>query len=190
MATVVNSYAMTLPAGFSMVEGSQEIIFERKWFTIAHLGTLLFALLWNAFSYFFYLMMISGNVSVIILLFPVMHMIVGIWLLYFGICGFFNKTIITANRQDLSVRHLPLPWSSEKVIPVSAISQLYITEHSRKHRGSVINSYNVEVMLTNSHAVLLVKGLDSPEEATFIEKAVERFLRIEDHSVEGEYIIQ
>lgn len=190
MTTAVNSLAMPVPGGFTMFEGSQEIVFERKWFSIAHLGTLVFAVVWNAFTYFFYIMMMSGNVSVIILLFPIMHLLVGLWLMYYSLCGFFNKTIIKANHQEVSVRHLPLPWGGEKVIHTSTISQLYIVEQTRKHRGSIIASYDIQVLLSNAHTISLVKGLDTREEALFLERTLERFLHIEDQPVEGAYIFK
>lgn len=189
MATLIKSYALPLPGNFTLTEDSQEIIIEKKWFTMAHLGTLVFALLWNGFIYFFYIMMMKGNVSVIILLFPILHIVVGMWLLYYSICGFVNKTIIKAGNQEVSVRHIPLPWSGEKSIKKSCIRQLYILEQSRKHRGSIIYSYDVQVLMDVDRCITLVKGLDTPEEAVFIEKKLEQFLRIEDQPVEGAFIL-
>ncbi|QHT70160.1 hypothetical protein GXP67_27705 [Rhodocytophaga rosea] len=188
METVINSYAMSLPGNFSLSEGSQEIIIEKRWFSIAHLGTLLFALLWNGFTFFFYSLMMSGNVSVIILLFPILHVMVGVWLMYYAICGFFNKTVIKASHQEISVRHVPLPWSGDKLIERACIEQLYILEQTKKHRGSIIYSYDVQVVVHNHSNVSLITGLDTPEEALYIEKKLEQFLRIEDRPVEGAYI--
>jgi hypothetical protein len=188
METIINSYAMSLPGNFSLSEGSQEIVIEKKWFSIAHLGTLLFALLWNGFTFFFYSLMMAGNVSVIILLFPVLHIMVGLWLLYYSLCGFVNKTIIRANQHELSVRHVPLPWNGDKLIERACIQQLYILEQTKKHRGSIIYSYDVQVVIHNHRNISLIKGLDTPEEALFIEKKIEQFLRIEDRPVEGAYV--
>jgi hypothetical protein len=187
MATIINSYAISLPGNFSLTEGSREIVIEKKWFTLAHLGTLVFALLWNSFTFFFYSLMMAGNVSIIILLFPVLHLMVGIWLMYYAICGFFNKTVIRANQYEISVRHVPLPWNGDKLVERACIQQLYILEQTKKHRGSLIYSYDVQVMILDGRTVCLVKGLDTPEEALFIEKKIEQFLRIEDFPVEGEY---
>jgi hypothetical protein len=189
METVINSYAISTPGNFSLTEGSQELVIEKKWFTLAHVGTLLFALLWNSFTFFFYSLMMAGNVSIIILLFPILHVMVGIWLMYYTICGFFNKTVIRANQHEISVRHEPLPWSGDTLIERVCIRQLYILEQTKKHRGSLIYSYDVQVMIHDGRTICLVKGLDTPEEALFIEKKIEQFLRIEDCPVEGAYVV-
>lgn len=188
MDTLINSYAMPFPGNLLMTERNQEITIEKKWFTLSHLGTLLFALVWNGFTFFFYSMMMSGNVSIIILLFPVLHVMVGLWLLYYSLCGFLNKTVIRASQYEISVRHIPLPWSGDKVIERACIQQLYILEQTKKHRGSVIHSYDVQVIVHDGRTVSLIKGLDTPEEALFIEKKIEHFLRIEDRPVEGAFV--
>jgi hypothetical protein len=71
MDTFVNSFVLPVPERFNLAEDHQEVIIEKKWFSIKHLGALLFAFAWSSFTYFFYSMMIEGNVSIFILLFPI-----------------------------------------------------------------------------------------------------------------------
>lgn len=189
MRTYINSLALPVPEKLSLTEDSREIIMEKKWFSMAHIGTFLFALFWNSLIFFFYAMMIAGNVSIIILLFPVMHLIAGIWLFYYSICGFFNKTIISANKMEVSIKFTPMPWMGEKLIERSQILQFYIIEQTKKQSGTAVHTYDVQVLIKENKTISLITGLETPGEALFIEKKLEQFLHIENQPVEGAYSV-
>ncbi len=187
MDTFVNTLALSVPQNLNLTEDHREVIIEKKWFSITHLGTLLFAIAWCSFTYFFYQMMIEGNVSIFILLFPILHIMVGIWLLYYAVCGFFNKTVIKANNKEVSIRHTPLPWNNDKIIARQYIQQLFVKERIQTSKATRICTYDVQVILQGNIKISLVKGLETAVEARFIEKKLEHFLKIEDRPVKGSY---
>ena len=94
-----------------------------KWFTPIALFLLFFTVIWNAFLVFWYSMAISGGAWIMVL-FPILHVAVGVYLTYYTLCLFFNKTFIDISGDYLTIRHTPIPWwKGNRRIPVNAIEQ-------------------------------------------------------------------
>jgi hypothetical protein len=120
------------------------------------------------------------------ILFPLLHVAVGIGLTYYVIAGYLNKTYVRVDISNIVIKHAPLPFFGNKTLNSSGIKQLYTKEkvsHSR-HGSSV--SYEVHVITHDRKNVKLLSGLESSEQALFIEQKIERFLKIEDKAVKGE----
>ncbi|MEK9671034.1 MAG: hypothetical protein VW268_00835 [Rhodospirillaceae bacterium] len=66
------------------------------------------------------------------------------------------------------------------------VKQLYAKRTTRLGRGSNRIGYAVHAILDKCDNVKVLGGLDSEEQAIFIEKEIEKFLGIEDRKVPGE----
>jgi hypothetical protein len=182
-----NKYLLPVPEKFNLNENAREVIIEKKWLSPRHIALCVFALIWNSMLVFFYSAMLMGQVPYFIYLFPILHVAAGIWMLYTSLCGFFNKTIIRADKQQITVRHTPLPWSGQKTVDNQDIHQLYVIQQIKSNRSSTYITYDVQLITKNNKALPLVKGLETAEEARFIEQKLETFLHIENNPVSGAF---
>ena len=80
------------------------------------------------------------------------------------------------------------------MLEVHNISQLYVKEkvHTTKRgirRGHKSYSYELRVLINNRKDISLLSSLaiNSAEDATFLERKIEDYLKIEDANIKGEY---
>ena len=98
-----------------------------------------------------------------------------------------NRTRIAVQGGRLVVRHGPIPWPGNVDVPASGVRQLYCVEkvNYRKPGGRYF-TYEVAFHGFDGSQGTLVKGFADPEQALFVEQALERHLRIEDRPVYDE----
>jgi hypothetical protein len=125
------------------------------------------------------------SASFIELLFPVIHLAVGVFVTYWTICGFLNRTTISLERGTLSVRHGPLPWPGNLRIESASLDQLFCKEQVDS-RGS--RKYSLNALLRNGGSVALLERLSDPDHALYLEQLLETRLGIVDVAVVGEYV--
>lgn len=160
-----------------------------KWFTPMAFFLLFFSFAWNGFLVFWYSMAFTGEAPWIMILFPVLHVAVGFYLIYYTLCLFFNKTNIDIAGDYLTVKHSPIPWwRGNRRVPTNAIEQLYVTEKKSQGKNGTQFKYQLRARLYDKNDVELL-ALDevSPEELQQIEEHLERFIGINDEPVKGEY---
>ena len=109
-----NRPMIPIPEGLKITENSYELVIERKWFSYAHIFTFFFSIAWNGFLFTFYTALMEGDAPMMFMLFPLIHVAVGIGLFYYSITGFFNKTRISGQKGVLGIRNFPLPWKGKK----------------------------------------------------------------------------
>lgn len=172
-------------------ENNRELYIEFKWFTPIAFFLIFFCIAWDSFLIFWYSMAGEGEAPLIFFIFPVGHIAVGVGLTYYTICLFINKTFIAIDDDTVKIKHAPLPWLGGKKIPVSDIEQLYVKEKINNNSG-MSHSYELRCILTNDEDVKLISDKElgisnSASNAKMLERKIEKFLGIQDYSVEGEY---
>jgi hypothetical protein len=165
-------------------EGSGiEII--RKWFGWRVLMMTGFAVFWNVFLVSWYSIALpSGNMMMT--LFPLIHVAVGVGIAYGALAGWVNTTRIRVDQGRIAVRHGPLPWLGNKDLDGSTLKQLYSKEKISRGRNSTTVTYEVHALTANGRNEKLLSGLESSEQALYIEQEIERYFRIEDAPVRGQ----
>lgn len=160
-----------------------------RWFREIHLFILFFSFLWNALLLFFYLNADSlSEAPVTFLIFPLLHLLTGLALFYYALAGIFNKTLVIARASHLSIRHRPFPWIGGRRIPRTKLAQLFVHESISHSSSGTLVTYQVRALVAKrKQAITLVRGLESPEQARFIERSIEDYLQIQDYPVSGEY---
>ncbi len=159
---------------------------SRRWFHPRYIFMAFFCVIWDVFLLFWYGAAFSMRGPAIMFLFPLIHLTVGAVLTYTTLAGFVNTSYITLNRQEVSVRHAPLPYPGNKAIPAADVRQLYTQEIVRQTKNGATTSYNLSAVTRDGEKLDLLKGLDSPEAGLYIEQQIEQYYNITDQPVAGE----
>ncbi|MFK7936995.1 MAG: hypothetical protein AB8G22_26000 [Saprospiraceae bacterium] len=181
-----------VPEHFSVEELITELQISWRWYTPMYYFTAFFSLIWMGFLAFFYYLMLAGGITdsefgYVTLLFPIIHVVAGIGITYWTICGFVNTTTVVIDVYDIMVNHHPLPWPGGKVvIDKKTVEQLYVTEKVNRGKNNTSVTYRVHAILKSGKSKVLLKGITDKDEAQFLERKMEKFLRIEDRPVTGE----
>lgn len=178
-------FDVPMPSGFSVEPADGKLRIRRSWFRPAILFMALFTLVWNGFMVVWFSMAMRSGAG-FMAMFGLLHAGVGMFLLYTTAAAFINTTTITVGMSRLSVLHGPMPWPGSKTLATPDIAQLYTRKKIKTGKDSVKITYEVHVIGKDSRRIELIKGLDSEDDALFIEQEVEKYLGIKDQPVRGE----
>jgi hypothetical protein len=173
---------LQLPQGITLqnVEGALQITW--RWFSPKYIFFAIFALIWNGFLFTFF----TGDGLPILAAFICPHVWVGLGLAYYALSGFINSTVITVTPTLLTVQHGPIPsWGNKQIDPL-LIKQLYTKQKIHRSKNTTSYTYEVHMQAWHSKAQALITGLETTEQALFIEQELERHLGIENKAVPGE----
>lgn len=173
-----------MPKRFRVERLGSELKITRRWFSPIFFFLVFFCLLWDGFLVVWYLN--AGAAGIVFMLFPLIHVGVGVGLSYFTVCGFVNSTHVAANYESLRVRHGPLPWPGNRDVPRLDIDQLFTKEKVTQGKNGPSRTYELHAKLRSGKDVKLVSGLTEPDHARYMEQELERFLGIRDEPVAGE----
>jgi hypothetical protein len=132
--------------------------------------------------------LLSGNLDLNIipmLLLLLLHGTVCIGVTYFMLAGYVNRTVIDVDFDRLTVKSGPLPVWGNKKIPSRTLRQLYVKGNTYSDMGTIM-TYAVRAITDDQRNIKLLGGLDSTEQALFIEQEIEKFLHIEDKPIKGQ----
>lgn len=182
-----------LPKRFRMENWGPELTITRRWYSHALWFLVFFCTFWDGFLVVWYTagigQLMSGKADPgiwLMLVFPVLHLAVGVGLTYAVICGLVNKTVIKVSMGELTVRHGPIPcWGNHQVLTVD-LKQLYCTETAHRTKNGSHTTYNVMVLRRDGTTLKLLTGLTELDQALFVEQQVEQHLRIPDERVPEE----
>ena len=176
--------------GVETVQLGGEITIIRRWFTPVAYPLVFFCISWNAILIYWYSKVFGeSNVPLMMIIFPIGHVAVGLWLAYYTLCLFLNSTRFVIGYSGLKILHKPLPWmGSGKFISRIEIDQLYVKEKIvRGKNGSTTSFYYVKLKTTAGKEHEIATGIRSSEQARKIEQEIEIGLGIKDRSVVGEF---
>ncbi len=174
-----------LPEKISFADHGDSVEIIRTWFGTKFLIFTAFAVVWNGFLVFWYGVAFEQG-KLLMMLFPILHVCVGIGVAYYAVAGWLNKTQVYADARGLFIRHRPVPWFGNKDIPASDLKQLYVKEKLIQGRGGSYPVYEVRAITKSGRNVKVVGGLDQKEQGIFIEQKIETFFKIENMPVPGE----
>jgi len=159
-----------------------------RWWTRSTWFLAFFAVFWNGFLVVWYTAAFSTGGPLAMKLFPLIHVAVGAGLGYFVLVKFFNRSQLVVDENGVGVSHGPLPWPRKAPrVHRSAIDQLYCEEYtSHRQNNRPISAYKVMVRTVDRARIELVRALDDPDKALYIEQLIEQALAIEDRPVPGE----
>jgi hypothetical protein len=174
-----------MPKYVQVDEGFEELKITRKWFTLYQVPLVFFAVFWNGFMLLWYGIALTtrqGQMAT----FGLLHLAVGLFLIYLVATNFINETLITVNNQSIDIKHGPIPAWGNKTLNPSDIAQIYCKEVISRGRRSTTITYEVSAIMHDQRRESLLTGLYNPEQALYIEQEIERFLGIQNQDVQGE----
>jgi hypothetical protein len=178
------SHQLTIPKEISLNDTQRELTIKKKWFEYGRLLQLAFAIILNTCIGFIIYTLAQYDTNVRIFVAGIVALSViaifiqglGLWMLYQAVCGLFNTTVIKVDHSSISIYFKPLPWFGAKTINRQDIVQLHVSEKDYSDAELHHISYQLQVIVKNSDPVYLLKHLETPEQAQFIEEKIEQYL--------------
>jgi len=182
-----------LPKRFQIDHWGSELVITQRWFNHTVWALLAFCILWDGFLVTWYSagigMLLRGSkgdpMTWGMLVFPVLHVLVGVGLTYGVLCMFFNSTVIRVVSGELTISHGPLPCPDNSRHFTADIKQLFCQEKKWQGEDSVRRTYNLIAIMRDGSQVQLT-GSENYNDVAFIEQQVESHLKIPDERVPGE----
>lgn len=178
-----------IPADMQLDRNGKQLVLSWRWFNFTHVFMLFFCIVWDSFLFFWYSQALStnfnGGFNLIMVIFPLGHVAAGVAITWSTLAGFLNSTYLSASPEQLQVRHSPIWMPGQQSLSSKQISQLFCRERESRTRNGVSVSYEVYALLKNNQEVKLV-SMSKPEQAAFIEQAIEKHLGIVNRVVPNE----
>lgn len=179
------------PSRFQVDESGHRLEIRWRWFTPTMFFLLFFAIGWNTFLVFWYGIALSmpgefGLMRYFFMLFPIVHVAVGLGLIYGVATGFVNSTAILVERGELSVTHGPIYYPGSLRIDVSDVDQVYVVESRQQGKHGETVTGSVKLRTRDNRELTLVDQLPNLSDGIYLEQTIEDFLRIRDERVAGE----
>lgn len=178
--------AVPLPPGIAVEDQGTGVCITRRWFQPMVFFLIPFCIAWNAFLIFWYSVAFSANAPWIVAVFPVVHVAVGIGLIYFVLALSFNRTRLTVSLGKFSVAHGPLPWGGNMEVSESDVDQIYCKVTTLQGKNDPHINYELWALLRDGKTRRLIKNALSEEQILFLEQKLESAMKITDRAVPGE----
>ena len=186
MTTAEEPIKAPMPENITVEQQADGLRLSYRWFSGKFVFLAIFCCAWDGFLVFWYSIALTQSGDLMMIIFPVMHVAVGVGLTYYTLAGFYNRTIVTVGRGRLSIQHRPIPWFGNRTLQAAEISQLYTEQLTTRGKNGPRISFQLSAVSQENRKIRLLTGLDSPDSARFIERQVEDWLGIKDRRVEGE----
>jgi hypothetical protein len=175
-----------LPTKFAVERLGNRLTLRWRWWTPALFFMLFFCIAWDSFLVFWYSMAVGMDAPWIFVVFPIVHVAVGVGITYSTLAGFINSTTVEVGQGNLRIAHGPLPWQGNQLLETADVDQLFCTRAATKSEDSDSLSYNVMVRTKSGRNIKLVSRLEELDQALYIEQEIERHLGVADRAMSGE----
>jgi len=176
-----------MPSGITLERGEHELIITRLWwrelFRLSGIPTVF----WIVTAGFMVGSFISASDFMTfpcIFLLPILTIVGG------AVLALVNKTTIRITPAAVEVTHgpIPVPYPAHQHLPSGDIAQAYVTQQVKRNKNSVSYSYSLQVITKRGRRnYALLKHIKDPFQVLFIEQQLEKFLKIPDEPVRGEF---
>ncbi len=175
------------PRGVQIENWGGDLRIRRRWFHPGALFLVVFCLFWDGFLVLWYAIGITQSAPLVMLLFPLLHVAVGVGLSYFTLGLLVNHTVIDIGSGVLTLRHGPLPFPGNRTLAAADLDQLYCRQRIHHGRNSSSETYELYAIDRTGRKLKLLGNLPEAEDALFLEQQIEKTLKLKDRPVAGEY---
>ena len=177
------------PDRFKMQQFPDAVEISYHWWQRYHWGLIGINLIWNGFMALWITIALSTG-EYQMLLCGSIHILVGLGLFYALITGAVNRTRIRIEEHGLNIIHRPIPTygNPDKRIDRRSIEQVYCQRRlSHEQNEKPVYVFDVHYVAKGAADAVLVKGLETHEEALFVEQYIESLYHLDDEAVGGEW---
>lgn len=185
--------SVALPPRLKVEDDGVNLVVSYRWFSSTYLVLALFALFWNGVVFAMYAGMVhtllrNGRVpgGWFALLFPSLHLAVGLVVAYAALAGFLNTTRVYASRHGLDVTHGPLKWAGARTWARAELTQLFGYEKVTHGKNGRSVRWHLMALDARGERKMVLDVLDAPDQVLWLEQALEKRLGISDAPVQGE----
>jgi hypothetical protein len=190
--------------GFSITETSYNLIIDKKWNILLGVICTFFGIIWllvNGFINYECFVNIEFSetnqflfyIQIIFFTLPIIFLILGTFIIYFGIAILVNKTKIIAESDTLTIQHGPMPLFFNNIsVHKSNIKQIYFKDFHINKRTNSKTLYRLEFINSKGQSISFlgkILGFDvlwfERLEAEEIESKLEKYFNIKDEAVAG-----
>lgn len=182
------------PKHYTVEDFGPDLSIRWRWYTHAIWFLVFFAIVWDGFLLVWYAAVLrsvgkaDGPGFWIGLLFPLIHVAVGIGITYACVACFFNRTEIKLASSELSVWNGPLPSFGNRAVNSMEIRQLFCSEKYRRGKHGGQYYYSLNVLLQSGERIVLVDNVLEPMDVLYLERALEERLKLADERVPGDWV--
>jgi hypothetical protein len=196
------------PTKLNVTDEGHTLRITFRWFHPAMLFLVFFCIAWDSFLFVWYSMALGGLFGNdgpglpglfkwLFVIFPLGHVAVGVGLTYTCLAMLFNRTVITVDRDWMTVRHGPFFWPGQFTVATEEVDQFYCREQLGAGKTAP-TQYHPDMRrsgaVTASLMLVTKDGRERPvwryeqdrNVVLFLEQRLEEHLGIEDRRVGGE----
>lgn len=173
------------PRGVTVSATGDTLTIRQRWFGRSTFVLLFITLGWNAVLAFVYTSAWRRG-DVLEMVFPILHVIAGVILVYATIASFLNTTVITIDRSWLRVRTGPVPAARAVNLPAGSLKQLFCEKKVSRQGRTPSTRYSLVALMSDGTRTRVIDGVDSPDLPLFLEEHAEAWMKIADAPVAGE----
>ena len=153
-----------------------EIVIRKTWLTWKIVPLTLFVVFWDGFLFVWYSTVLSQrNPPLMAVVFPILHVAVGLGITYYVLASFVNRTDIAISSMGVRVQTGPAPWAGNKQVRAEDIYNVLVRERTG-NRGS--KSYSVVYADRSRQERKLVTSLAERDQAAFVAQSIRDTLGI------------
>lgn len=154
-----------------------------RWYSPSVLMQVGFCVVWDGFLAFWYSSGLRNHAPWVMLLFPLLHVAVGVFLTFSTLQKLLNRSVVTVDGERLRCVSSPMPFSPNFAIAREQIVQITVEERrsTRRNGGSTL-TYEVKVLDRSGKARRLA-SFDDAREAMYVERIVKERLGLVDQAM-------
>ena len=174
------------PVRLRIVQLPDAVEVHYRWWNRTHWGLLVFTVLWNIPVLFTIIAANKANDFSMMGCFS-LFIFVGLFLIYTVVTAAVNRTRIRIEKRGIDIIHRPLqtPTNRDTRIDRRAVEQVYCKQRVAYTSNDIpVYVFDVHYIEKGAGDRVLVRGLETHEEALFIEQKIEGLYQIEDSKVD------
>jgi hypothetical protein len=185
---------LSKPKHYRVEDFGPDLTIRWSWYNHAIWLLVFFAIIWDGFLLFWYAMAFQGIHKVndgpmwLMLVFPLIHVAVGVGITYACLLGFINRTELKLARHELSIWHGPLPCTGNRRINPTDIRQLFCAEKYRRTKHGGTYYYSLNVLLNDGERICLINNILEATEVLYLERVLEERLQLPQERVPGDWV--
>jgi hypothetical protein len=129
----------------------------------------------DGFLVVWYKMAFGSDEALLAIVFPLLHVAVGIVITYSTLAGLFNSTIIRASPHRLQIWRGPLPWIGTRRLSADDIDQLYVKKVEYKSNDGQHLAYELHAVMKTKKDFKLISRLEEIGHALCLEQDIENW---------------